>query len=659
MSKNLVIVESLAKSKTISKFLGKNYHIVASMGHLVDLPKSKMGVDVENNFTPEYKIIPKKKKIMAELKKQAKTHENIYLAADPDREGEAICWHLYNELKDKVSIYRVSFNEITKSAILEAFKNPHNINKNKVDAQQARRILDRLVGYSLSPLLWKKVTRGLSAGRVQSVAVRLMVEREKEIEKFKPKEYWDIECELSKKNESEIKKFKAKLFKINNKKERISNERKVNDIKSELKDAVFFVDNIKKSKKRRFPKPPFKTSTLQQSAYNTFKFTARKTMRIAQQLYEGIELKNSEVTGLITYMRTDSFRISKQARDAIRKFIKNEYGEEYLSQKPKIYKSTKGAQEAHEAIRPTYVDKTPDKVKEYLSKDQYKLYNLIWQQFTSSQMQPALFENTQILIKTSGDIKDEYLFKATGSVLKFDGYLKINKNQEFSEVIFPDLNESEELTVHDIISQQHFTNPPPRFTEASLIKELEKRGIGRPSTYAPTIYTIVLRDYVRRFKSYLMPTDLGKVVTELLVDYFPKILDIEFTAGMEEKLDLIEAGEEYWVDVLKNFYVSFKEALDTAKVEMKKINKKVIPVDKKCPKCGAQMVIKWGRWGKFLSCSRFPDCKYSESLTTGVKCPIKGCDGELVQRRSKKGKIFYGCSNYPKCKYTTNKLPEE
>jgi len=612
-----------------------------------------MGIDTDN-FEPEFKVIPNKKKIIKELKSKAKEHDNIYLAADPDREGESICWHLKNELKDSKSIYRITFNEITKDAILEAFKEPHDIDMDKVNAQQARRMLDRLVGYSLSPLLWKKVTRGLSAGRVQSVAVRLIVERENQINDFKPSEYWEVEIELGK-EEDESKKFKAKLFKIDGKKYEINNKQKADEVKKDLEASSFIIDKIQRLQRRRHPKPPFITSTLQQAAYNNFKFTARRTMRIAQQLYEGVELKEGETTGLITYMRTDSVRVANQAIDKVRGLIKTRYGDKYIPKDPNRYKSKKSAQEAHEAIRPAYVSKDPDAIKDSLTEDQYKLYTLIWNRFVSSQMKPAIFDNTQIFI-TAG----KYLLKAIASVLKFDGYLKVYKDESFDEVLLPDLEEKEQLKLYEILPTQHFTKPPARYSEASLIKALEEKGIGRPSTYAPTIYTIIIRDYVRRIKGYLFPTELGTIVNELLVEHFPDILNMEFTADLENKLDLIEEGKKNRVEVLKEFYKPFIKDLEQAKTKIENINKKVVTTAYKCKECGATMIIKWGRWGKFLSCSKFPDCRYSEAMTTEVECPKEGCDGKLIQRRSKKiGKIFYGCSNFPKCDHISNKLPED
>jgi len=657
MAKNLVIVESPAKSRTISKFLGSDYNIAASMGHIMDLPKTKMGVDIEDNFKPSYCVIPRKRKVVKELQDKAKQHDKIYLAADSDREGESICWHLKNVLSNGKAVHRVSFNEITKHVILQAFENPQQIDINKVNAQQARRILDRLVGYSISPLLWQKVIRGLSAGRVQSVAVRLIVERENEIKKFKPQEYWDIEAEFNKKTDTENGKFKAKLFKIEDKKINLKSKEEVDSIREKLQQAKFIVDAVNKFKRRGFPNPPFTTSTLQQTAYNKLKFTAKRTMWIAQQLYEGIELSKEEVTGLITYMRTDSVRISGQAIKDVREFIKAKFGGTYLPKKPNKYKSKKSAQEAHEAIRPTYPDKHPEDIKQFLTKDQFRLYRLIWKRFVASQMKPAIFDNTQIFITAT--MEEKYLFKANGSILKFDGYLRIFSEGKREEALFPVLEENEELKLLNLSGIQHFTKPPARYSEASLVKILEERGIGRPSTYVPIISTVVARDYVRRLKGYLVPTELGIMVTELLIEHFPEILNIKFTAQLEEKLDLIEEGRKDKVDVLKEFYGSFSERLEQAKSEMENIKKRTVSTSKKCKKCQAPMVIKWGRWGRFLSCSRFPECDYSQDLTTDVECPEEECNGKLVQRRSKRGKMFYGCSNFPKCKYTTSKLPEE
>ncbi len=657
MTKKLVIVESPAKSNTINKFLGRDYLVTSSMGHLVDLPQERMGIDIENDFKPEYVIIPKRKKYLTKLKKEAEGKTELYLAPDPDREGEAISWHLANLLGKGRKVFRVSFDEITKDAVSEAFRNPHkSIDMNKVNAQQARRLLDRIVGYSLSPLLWKKVTRGLSAGRVQSVAVRLVVERERAIKAFVPDEYWEIEAHL-KRLKDERRSFTAKLEKIDDKKSDIKTEGSAKEILEDIKKEEFVVSNIKESKKKRRPSPPFTTSVLQQDAFNKLHFPVNRTMRIAQQLYEGVELQRGESVGLITYMRTDSVRISQNGQHAAGEFIIRRYGKGYCPPRPNIYKSKKSAQEAHEAIRPTLPLREPGSVREFLTPDQFKLYELIWDRFLASQMSPALLSLTQVDINAG-----KYLFRASGTKVIFDGFMVIYKTKEKGKEVWklPHLIVGEKLNLIDLLPSQHFTKPPPRYSDASLVKDLEEKGIGRPSTYAPIIYTIVLRNYVKREKGYLYPTELGIIVNDLLIEHFPTVLNVKFTATMEEELDDIEDGKIKWVDVLKDFYGPFTENLKRAQLAMESVKKKVIATDEVCEKCGKPMVIKWGRRGKFLSCSAFPECKNARSITTGVKCPNPGCDGELVERRSKKrGRLFYGCSKYPKCTYTANKLPEE
>lgn len=659
MAKNLVIVESPAKAKTINKFLGSNYVVTASMGHIIDLPKSKLGVDVENDFKPEYIVIKERKKGLTALKKEAKGKAAIYLAADPDREGEAISWHIRNALDEKNrKFYRVEFDEITKEAVTNAFKHPRDIDMHLVNAQQARRILDRIVGYTLSPLLWKKVSRGLSAGRVQSVAVRLIVEREEEIKKFNPKEYWDILAELKRKGDEPKDKFTAKLDKHKGKKVEIVKRDEAEKMTAELKRSTFIVGDITESKKKKNPYPPFTTSKLQQEAFNKLRFAGSRTMSIAQGLYEGVDLKGEGSVGLITYMRTDSVRISKEAQGAAHKYILEKFGKKYYPETPNFYKAKKSAQEAHESIRPTLPLREPGSIKDYLTPDQLKLYTLIWNRFMASQMTPAVYSQVSVDIK-AGD----YLFKATSTNVVFDGYTvmyEVEKDKDEPEdeakTGLPELSVDEPLDLLNLIPGQHFTKPPPRYSDASLIKILEELGIGRPSTYAPIIYTITARDYVTREAGYFRPTELGGIVTNLLMKHFPKVLDVEFTARLEDELDGIEEGEADWVTVLKSFYSPFIHSVEQAKIQMKDMKKEVIATKEICKLCGKPMVIKWGRNGKFLSCSDYPTCKNAKSITSGVKCPT-GCGGELVQRRSRRGS-FFGCSSYPKCNYISKKLPE-
>jgi len=658
MSKNLVIVESPAKAKTINKFLGPNYTVISSYGHIIDLPKSKLGIDVENDFKPEYTVIPDRRKNLAVLKKEARKSRAVYLAPDPDREGEAISWHIKNALNDgKKKFYRVSFDEITKDAVLAAFKHPRDIDTELVNAQQARRILDRIVGYTLSPLLWKKVSRGLSAGRVQSVAVRLIVEREEEIKRFKPQEYWDIEADLKRKIDKPEDRFRAKLEKHNGRNIEIRNKGEAERIIAALKNETFVVGDIREAKKRKNPYPPFTTSKLQQEAFNKLRFPAAKTMHIAQALYEGVEMGREGSEGLITYMRTDSVRISKDAQDAVKRYILEKFGKKYYPDSPNVYKSRKTAQEAHEAIRPTLPLREPDSVKSYLSPEQLRLYTLIWNRFLASQMSPSLYSQTTVDIKAG-----HYLFKAGAAKVIFDGFTAVyesekeEKGEDAVKAKLPELSVDEPLDMLDLLWTQHFTKPPPRYSDGSLVKALEELGIGRPSTYAPIIYTIVTRDYVQRESGYFRPTELGVIVTGLLLKHFPKILDVEFTAKMEDELDGIEDGDIDWLVVLKSFYSPFIHSVEKAKLEMKDVKKEVVPTNEVCELCGKPMVIKWGRRGKFLSCSDYPRCKSAKSITSGVKCPAEGCGGELIARRSRRGS-FYGCSNFPRCRYVTKKLP--
>ena len=650
--KSLVIVESPAKSKTITHILGEDYVIRPSMGHVIDLPASKMGVDVEKDFEPTYIVIKGKKKILNELKKEAKEADVIYLAPDPDREGEAISWHLKNYLGNTKKIHRVVFHEITREAVLEAFKHPGEIDLKKVNAQQARRILDRIVGYSLSPLLWKKVGKGLSAGRVQSVAVRLVVDREKEITAFIPQEYWEIEARLSP-QKSPSKDFLAKLEKVDDQKVELANQEVVETLLKKLEGSSFVVKDIRKSEKKKSPSAPFTTSKLQQDGFNKLHFSAARTMRIAQQLYEGLEIGKEGTVGLITYMRTDSVRVSESAIVQVREYIGKKFGKEYLPKAPNRYVSKKTAQEAHEAIRPTSAFREPEAIKSYLSTDQYKLYRLIYSRFVASQMEKANFLILSVDIACANA-----LFRASHQSCLFPGFLSVyatEEEEEKKETLLPELSVGETLMFHQFLPSQHFTKPPPRYTEGSLVKALEELGIGRPSTYAPTLQTIIQRDYIRREKGSLIPTELGNLVTRLLIEHFPKILDIQFTAAMEEELDEIEEGRAEWTAVLKKFYSPFSESLSSAKTEMKR---EVIETKEMCEKCGLPMVIKWGRAGRFLSCSGWPACKNARSITTGVACPSPGCDGQLVERRSKKrGRFFYGCTRYPKCTFIANQLP--
>jgi len=662
MAKHLVIVESPTKSKTINKFLGENYIILSSMGHVIDLPKSEMGVDVENNFKPRYVVMAKRRKILSDIKKGAKETEDVYLAMDPDREGEAIAYHLREQLSDlSDNIYRVTFHEITEKAIKEAFKNPHILDINKVNAQQARRILDRILGYSLSPLLWKKVGSGLSAGRVQSVALRLIVEREHKIKAFIPEEYWEVEALLSKRGaltdpptdsgtEGQYKPFNSKLILMDGLEPKLKMGKEADDIIANLKNENFIVKSIKEIKKRRSPNPPYTTSKMQQDAFNKLGFSVSKTMKIAQELYEGIELGREEAMGLITYMRTDSVSVSKDAEEAVRAYIVGKFGKQYCPSMPHKYKARKSAQEAHEAIRPSLPLHEPDAIKEYLSPAQHKLYELIWMRFVTSQMEAA--QNLVISVDIEAG---KCIFRASGTKVLFNGFTVLYKPED-REMTLPPLKEKEILSLVKLEPSQHFTNPPPRFSDASLVKELEEKGIGRPSTYAPIISTIIFRNYAKREKGYFHPTELGTVVTELLTKHFPRVLDIKFTAYLEEELDEIEEGKMDWLKVLKDFYTPFKIACEKAQKDMKNLKAVSTPTNEVCDKCGKPMVIKWGRKGKFLSCSDFPRCKNAKSITTGVKCPEVGCPGELVERRSSRGS-FYGCTKYPNCRFVSRTLP--
>ncbi|MBI3599064.1 MAG: type I DNA topoisomerase [Nitrospinae bacterium] len=748
MSKSLVIVESPAKASTLKKFLGDTFQVKASVGHVKDLPKKKLGVAVEKNFEPEYITIRGKGKILQELRSAAKKADAIYLAPDPDREGEAIAWHIAQELNGSSKIYRVLFHEITKSAVKKAIENPGKIDENKVYAQQARRILDRLVGYKISPLLWKKVRGGLSAGRVQSVALRLICEREKEIKSFVSEEYWSIIAAFENPPQPPFEKggiFEARLLRIGTKKAEIKNEAEAKSILSDLEGAVYKVSDIQKKEKKRYPVPPFITSTLQQEASRKLRFSAKKTMMLAQRLYEGLPIGDEGHAGLITYMRTDSVRLSSEAVGEARDFIQKRYGRDFLPETPNAYKSRKTAQDAHEAIRPTSVIREPSLVKKYLEKDEASLYELIWNRFVACQMNPAVFDATSADIEAerkgqgsglplqvvSRGVRGQednklapYLFRATGSVVRFPGFMKVyeetkesmvgqasrlsSEESETEEAVLPPLSIGEILELIQMTPNQHFTQPPPRYTEAALIKEMEDKGIGRPSTYASIMSTILQRDYVEAKERRLHPTPLGVLISDLLVENFPKILDVKFTANMEEELDQIEEGKKGWVDALNDFYKPFSSDLKTAESNMRDVKKEVemtdeicnkcgknmvirwgrfgrflacsnypeckntrpleserqsnkaaepVITDEKCDKCGAPMQVKQGRYGKFLACTKYPECKSTKPISLGVPCPQEGCTGSLVERRTKKGKTFYSCSNYPTCKFATWNKP--
>ncbi|EKS25965.1 DNA topoisomerase 1 [Staphylococcus simulans ACS-120-V-Sch1] len=646
MADNLVIVESPAKAKTIEKYLGKRYKVIASMGHVRDLPRSQMGVDVEDDFEPKYITIRGKGPVVQELKRHAKKAKKIFLASDPDREGEAIAWHLANILKlDEHAKNRVVFNEITKDAVKESFKTPRSIEINLVDAQQARRIVDRLVGYNISPLLWKKVKKGLSAGRVQSVALRLVIDRENEIRNFKPEEYWKIEGKFRYKKST----FTAKFLHYKNKPYKLQKNEDVKFITDQLNGNEFEVTKVTRKEKKRNPANPFTTSTLQQEASRKLGFKTRKTMMVAQQLYEGIDLKRQGTVGLITYMRTDSTRISADAKAETKDFITEKYGKEYVSHRKQTGKQ--GDQDAHEAIRPTKTLRTPDEMKSFLTKDQHRLYKLIWERFVASQMAPAVIDTVAMDVE-QGDIK----FRANGQAIKFKGfmtlYVESKDEEEEQNKRLPIIDEGETVIATDIEPSQHFTQPPPRYTEARLVKTLEELKIGRPSTYAPTIDTIQKRNYVKLESKRFVPTELGEIVYEQVKEYFPEIIDVEFTVNMETLLDKIAEGDENWRNVVGNFYNGFKDDVERAEKEMEKIEIKDEPAGEDCEKCGSPMVIKMGRYGKFMACSNFPDCRNTKAIVKeiGVKCP-KCKDGEVVERKSKKGRIFYGCSNYPECDF--------
>ena len=650
MSDYLVIVESPAKAKTIERYLGKKYKVKASMGHVIDLPKSQMGVDVEDDFAPKYITIRGKGPILKELKTAAKKAKKIFLAADPDREGEAIAWHLAQSLDvDIESECRVVFNEITKEAIKESFKTPRPINMGLVDAQQARRVLDRLVGYNISPLLWKKIKKGLSAGRVQSVAVRMIIDREREIENFTPEEYWTIKSDFLKGS----KQFEGSFFSLNGKKEALRSEDEVKNVLKSIKGTEFTISSVSKKERKRNPAAPFTTSSLQQEAARKLNFRAKKTMMLAQQLYEGIDLgKGQGTVGLITYMRTDSTRIADSALEEVRSFIETSYGKEYVQSGQRKEKKQTNTQDAHEAVRPTSMTREPSALKEFLSRDQLRLYKLIWERFVSSQMASAVMDTMSIDL-----LNGPVLFRATGSKVKFPGFMKVyvegtDDSVEEKENILPDVKEGDKVFSKDIEPKQHFTQPPPRYTEARLVKTLEELGIGRPSTYAPTLDTIQKRGYVSLDNKRFVPTELGEIVSEMIKEFFPDILDAEFTAKMEEELDAIEAGKLEWIQVINEFYKDFEVNLAIAEKEMEKVEIKDEPAGEDCEECGSPMVFKMGRYGKFMACRNFPDCRNTKAIVKeiGVKCP--NCkEGNIIERKSKKKRIFYGCDRYPACEF--------
>ena len=690
MAKRLVIVESPAKAKTINRYLGNDFLVMASMGHIRDLPKKGMGVDTAHSFEPEYKIIPEKKNIVVELQKAAKKCESVLLAADHDREGEAICWHLAAVLEGvNDHIYRVIFNEITGKAIKDAFKDLKSLDQGKINAQQTRRILDRLVGYSISPLLWKKIGRGLSAGRVQSIALRLICEREKEIKDFIPEEFWTITAHLEASN---LPAFKASLAKIDGKKAKLQKEKDAQKIVVDLKKSSFVLENVEIKEKVKNPSPPYITSTLQQESFRNLHFSVKKTMMVAQKLYEGLEIGEEGPVGLITYMRTDSVRISDEAIGQARKHIETTYSKKYLPPKPRIYKNKRKAQDAHEAIRPTSFDLPPEKVEPFLEKDEFRLYKMIWNRFLASQLRSALIEETEFDIEASN-----CQFKAKGEVIKFDGYLVLYSKQKENGKVLPQAKPGEVLNLLELESKQNFTQPPSRYTEGSLVKDLEAKGIGRPSTYAPIISTLQDRAYVVKEKAKFIPTELGLFVSDYLVENFPDLMEFKFTVRLEDELDRISEGEQDWLEYLKSYYALLDKDLGEA-MKSEGVKQTGIPLEEVCPQCGKQLVIKDGRYGRFRACSGYPDCKHRESMAkkeeklleencpecdsqlvvrrgkygafvacsgypqckyvkkektdTGISCPHE-CEGTIVRRKTRKGKIFFGCSNYPKCKFAT------
>ena len=656
MADKLIIVESPAKANTIKKFLGGSTKVVASMGHIRDLPKSKLGIDIEHDFEPEYINIRGKGDLIKSLKTDAKKAKKVYLATDPDREGEAIAWHLAKILEnDKDKITRVTFNEITKTAVQKAIKEPRNIDLNTVDAQQARRVLDRIVGYKISPILWKKVKRGLSAGRVQSVAVKLIVDRENEIENFIPEEYWNIYADL--KDEKSKKQFEARFYGKNGKKQEIHSKEEIAQILKTIENAKYTVSEVKKGEKKRNPAPPFTTSTMQQEASRKLGFTLKKTMSVAQGLYEGVKIAEKGTVGLITYMRTDSTRISEEARASAKKQIVATYGEEYYENR--YYKTSKDAQDAHEGIRPTYADIEPDKIKDELTKDQYKLYKLIYNRFMASQMKPAIYDTMAVNIKA-----DDYDFKANGQNLKFKGFMTLyvegtDEKEEKEEGILPELQENQEVKLLKINPKQSFTEPPARYTGASLVKTLEEKGIGRPSTYSPTITTILERRYIQKEQKQLVPTELGKIVNKILTENFTDVINVEFTAKIENEFDEIAEGKEQWKQMIREFYGPFEKKLEKVEKELEHVELVDEVSDVPCDKCGRMMVYKYGKYGKFLACPGYPECKNTKPIIETINVPCPKCGAVVQVRKTKRGKKYFICENNPQsCDYISWNKPQ-
>jgi DNA topoisomerase I len=664
-SGKLVIVESPAKARTVGRFLGKGYTVKASVGHVRDLLRSQLSVDVENDFTPKYRVPNEKRQVVKEIKSLAQSAEEIFLATDPDREGEAIAWHLRESAElDPKSTHRVVFHEITEPAVAEAFAHPRDINMDLVDAQQARRVLDRLVGYHLSPLLWRKVRGRLSAGRVQSVALRLVVEREREIDAFVPEEYWSIEAEFQPEGRQDT--FIAKLARVDGQEPVLGTEVEVQPILADMEAAAYAITKVKRGERKRNPLAPFTTSTLQQEASRRLGFTARRTMALAQQLYEGIDVGEGGSVGLITYMRTDSTNIAESAQNEAREFIANRYGNKFMpAEAPKYRTKSRGAQEAHEAIRPTSVLRQPESIRQHLDRNQFRLYQLIWQRFLASQMSAAIYDTLTVEV-TGKSVGHEYLLRASGSTIRFQGFLIVYEESKDEDLaapeeedvrIPPDLLEGQPQKLVRLIPAQHFTQPPPRYTEASLVRTLEENGIGRPSTYAPILGTLQQRGYVNRDGKRLIPTETGMLVNDLLIEHFPDILDVGFTSRMEEDLDRIASGNERWVSIVNEFYGPFAKDVQRAEEKMPEVKADLEPIGRACPECGHDLVIRWGRYGKFISCSNFPNCRFTEPWLEkiGVNCPKDG--GEIVERKTRKGRIFYGCANYPECDFTSWKLP--
>ena len=652
--KNLVIVESPAKANTITKFLGKNYTVMASMGHVRDLPKSQLGIDIENDFEPKYITIRGKGELLSALRKEVKTADHVYLATDPDREGEAISWHLMSALNlDEDKTDRITFNEITKEAVEKSIKSARGIDMNLVNAQQARRVLDRLVGYPISNLLWQKVKGRLSGGRVQSAALKMICDREDEIREFIPEEYWTVSSFVADASGNE---FEAKLYGINDSKAELKSKEETDKVLSEIEGKDFIVNEIKRSEKLRKAYPPFTTSTLQQEASKYLNFTAQKTMMLAQQLYEGIDIKGEGTVGLVSYIRTDSVRISDEAYTQVTDYINERFGEKYIPESRNIYKTKKNAQDAHEAIRPTYTVRTPESLKESLTNDQYKLYKLIWERFVSSQMAPAVYETMAVSIEAEG-----YIFKISASAIKFKGFLEVyNRVEETENIIkFPKIEENCNLKVNRIVSEQHFTQPPARYTDASLIKMLEELGIGRPSTYAPILATIIARNYVAKEKKAIFPTELGEIVNDIMKEYFPEIVNISFTAEMESNLDKIEDGSDEWKKAVREFYPVFSKQLEDAMEKLDKVEIKDEESDVVCEKCGRKMVIKLGRYGKFLACPGYPECNNAKPYYESAEVDCPKCGGKILKKKSKKGRTYYGCEHNPDCDFVSWEKPAD